>query len=225
MIGQTKKPSLLYLSDINDPKFEQRRKTIDIVCIGDSITGWNNIRLENLTPPTGPFTTYPYFLQEKLLDLKVADYGIAGEYSRNGLMHTKKCLELFPNSKYFIIGFGTNDLGERFSPNLLELTSQRIITNLNQMVNEALIREKQPILINIPNLGKLEFTEEIMQITRKQRIYHNQKLKEYCDKRNIPLADICSVLKDEHFADGLHPNEQGAKLIAGEVYKLIKQEN
>jgi lysophospholipase L1-like esterase len=35
------------------------------------------------------------------------------------------------------------------------------------------------------------------------------------------LADICSRLKDEHFADELHPNAEGAKIIAEEVFKVL----
>ena len=32
----------LYLSDRDSPAFETSRKTVDVVCAGDSITGWNN---------------------------------------------------------------------------------------------------------------------------------------------------------------------------------------
>ena len=37
----------------------------------------------------------------------------------------------------------------------------------------------------------------------------------------IPLADICSRLRDEHFGDELHPDDAGAKIIAEEVYKKL----
>jgi lysophospholipase L1-like esterase len=35
------------------------------------------------------------------------------------------------------------------------------------------------------------------------------------------LADIFSRLGDEHFADELHPNAKGAKIIAEEVFKVL----
>ena len=36
----------------------------------------------------------------------------------------------------------------------------------------------------------------------------------HCLENQIPLIDIASKLRDEHFADELHPNDEGAKVIA-----------
>jgi len=220
-----KQPKILYLSDSHNPDFEEKRKLIDIVCIGDSITGWNNARFERLgisgTSET-IYSTYPQFLQDLEKRFAVVDCGIAGAYSRYGWDYLINAMKKFQNAKYFVIGYGTNDLGERFRIAQLEQASKHIIGSIDKMTNELLKQSKQPILINIPNLNELELSEEIIEISRRQRDYHNKKLKQYCDEQNIPLADICSVLKDEHFADALHPNEAGARLIAREVYELIK---
>jgi lysophospholipase L1-like esterase len=54
-----------------------------------------------------------------------------------------------------------------------------------------------------------------------ERDYHNTRLKEYCEERRIPLADVCSHLRDEHFGDELHPNEAGARIIADVVFKVL----
>ena len=35
--------SVLYLADRESPSFRQGRLSVDVVCAGDSITGWNNI--------------------------------------------------------------------------------------------------------------------------------------------------------------------------------------
>jgi lysophospholipase L1-like esterase len=43
----------------------------------------------------------------------------------------------------------------------------------------------------------------------------------FCQQHSIPLADICSHLRDEHLADELHPNEAGAKIIADVVYRVL----
>jgi lysophospholipase L1-like esterase len=51
--------------------------------------------------------------------------------------------------------------------------------------------------------------------------YHDARLKEFCDGQQIPLADACFRLRDEHFGDELHPNDQGAKIIAEEVCKTL----
>ena len=72
------------------------------MCAGDSITGWNNFGPANLWP----YPTYPQFLQQlsEPSGLRIADGGIAGEVSDNGLSHVKSYLDLFPNALYFIIG-------------------------------------------------------------------------------------------------------------------------
>ncbi len=54
------------------------------------------------------------------------------------------------------------------------------------------------------------------------RDYHNARLKDFCERARIPLADICSRLRDEHFADELHPNGAGAKIIAEEVFVVLQ---
>jgi len=46
-------------------------------------------------------------------------------------------------------------------------------------------------------------------------------LSEYCLQNQIPLVDIGSKLRDEHFADGLHPNEEGARIIAETVIQEL----
>jgi len=45
------------------------------------------------------------------------------------------------------------------------------------------------------------------------------------DRRGgIPVADICCLLRDEHFGDELHPNDRGAKIIAEAVFHLLPKE-
>lgn len=217
MITKTQ-PKILYLSDEGSIDFEEKRKAINIVCVGDSITGWNNIRMKKLRTPSGPFPTYPQFLQEKLSEiLSVADYGISGAFSRDGLAYVGDAITLFPNAQYIVLGFGTNDLGQGVN---LELTSERIINNYDQMI-DAVSERAKPILINVPYLNGSRIPIKFVVESRRRREYHNQRLKLYCESRNTPLVDICSILNDEHFADMLHPNEKGARLIANEVYKLL----
>jgi len=201
--------NVLYLADRYSLYFENNREKVDIVCAGDSITGWNNAG----DIANWPFPTYPEFLQELVnpADLSVANGGIAGAISGMGIEPVKEYLKLFPNSKYFIIGFGSNDLGLASD---LEKTSQNIIGNIDEMVEDVLRNGKNLILINVPYINPPG-------VLREERDYHNQKLSEYCERMKIPLSDICSLLKPEHFGDNLHPNEKGARLIAQTVYGFI----
>lgn len=209
---------IVYLADLNRPSFEHDRLAVDVVCAGDSITGWNNFG----PALSWPFPTYPRFLQEKCepLGLRVADGGIAGEVSDNGLDHVQCYLDLFPNSRYFVIGFGTNDLGTW--PDL-KSTSRQIIENLEKMVHAVRGEGKLPLLFNVPYANESMFATHIAEDTHQKRDYHNERLGKYCQQNEVPLADICAHLRDEHLGDELHPNEAGARVIAEEIFKTLSR--
>lgn len=208
---------VLYTADQGSPAFEAGRAAVDVVCLGDSLTGWNNFGPAD----SWPYRTYPDFLQELCVSLGlhgIANGGIAGEISDNGPQQVQDYLALFPNARYFVMGMGTNDLGTW--PDT-EATSQRIIANLGKMIQAIQDRGKQPLLFNVPNANEAMFPPYIVRELRAKRDYHNARLAEFCAVRGVPLADICSRLHDEHFGDELHPNAQGAKIIAEEVYQRL----
>ena len=209
-------PSVLYLADRGSPAFEAGRTTVDVVCAGDSITGWNNFGVVR----DWPYRTYPEFLQRLCdpLGLTVANGGIAGEVSPNGLSQVQDYLDLFPNARYFVVGYGTNDLG--MWPEV-ERTSPRIIENLDGMVRAIRDGGRQPILLNVPYANESMFPRRIAEELHAMRDYHNERLGAYCLENQIPLVDIASKLRDEHFADELHPNDEGAQVIAKEVFRVL----
>ena len=45
----------------------------------------------------------------------------------------------------------------------------------------------------------------------------------HCLENHVPLVDIASRLRDEHFADELHPNDEGAQVIATEVFRVLSE--
>jgi hypothetical protein len=90
---------------------------------GDIIAGWNNFGVVG----DWPYLTYLELLQGHgdPLALKIANGGIAGEVSGNWLGQGRYCRGLFPNSRSFVIGSGTDDRGmwpdvERTSPQIIE---------------------------------------------------------------------------------------------------------
>jgi gamma-glutamylcyclotransferase (GGCT)/AIG2-like uncharacterized protein YtfP/lysophospholipase L1-like esterase len=210
------KMEVVYLADLNRRSFDQDRLAVDVVCAGDSITGWNNFGPANLWP----FPTYPRFLQQlcEPSGLRIGDGGIAGEVSDNGFGHVQRYLDLFPNSRYFVIGFGTNDLG--IWPDL-ESASRRIVENLDTMVQAVRDQGKLPLVFNVPYASESMFATHIAKDTHERRDYHNGRLQEYCHQHEVPLVDICSHLRDEHLGDELHPNEAGARIIAQQVFSVL----
>jgi lysophospholipase L1-like esterase len=211
--------SVLCLADRDREAFSREQPAISVVCAGDSLTGWNNLG----PMASWPYPCYPQFLQEMRhpLGLNLANCGMAGEVSGNGIGQVKDYLGLFPNARWFIIGFGTNDLG--IWPDV-ERTSRDIIGNLGSMMWSVKDRGKRPLLFNVPYANESRFIPHVAKNLHAKRDYHNAKLKEYCDQRGVPVADIGSRLRDEHFADELHPNKAGARIIAEEVFKVLRVE-
>ncbi len=210
-------PSIICTVDQGSIGFEYGRLEVSIVCAGDSLTGWNN----NGPHRYWPFPTYPDELQRlcEPLGLRVANGGIAGEVSDNGPKQVQDYLKLFPNARYFVIGMGTNDLAVISET---ATASRKIIDNLDQMVQAVLDHGMQAILFNVPHVNESVFPDHMVETIRAKREYHNPRLKAFCAECGIPLADVCSLLKDDHFADSLHPNTEGAKLIATTVYNVLK---
>jgi lysophospholipase L1-like esterase len=207
---------ILYVADRDTPSFQARRTAVDVVCAGDSITGWNNYGRVT----TWPYPTYPGFLQPRSdpSEVSIANGGIAGEISRNGPAQVRDYLELFPSARYFVVGYGTNDLG--MWPEV-ELTSPRIIENVDVMVKAIRRGARVPILLNVPHANESAFPRHVARGLHQMRDYHNARLTAYCVEARVPLIDICAKLQNEHFDDELHPNGHGARIIADEVSRVL----
>jgi lysophospholipase L1-like esterase len=207
---------VVYVADRDSAGFAATADAVDIVCAGDSLTGWNNFG----PVAEWPYVTYPSFLQQLCdpRDLRVANGGIAGEISDNGPQQIRDYLDLFPRARLFLFGMGTNDLGTW--PDT-ESVSGRIIENLRQMVQLVEERGKRPVLFNVPHVNERMFPAAMARDIRAKRDYHNPRLSEFCQRQALPLSDICRLLRDEHFGDALHPNSRGARIIAEAVFRLL----
>jgi lysophospholipase L1-like esterase len=192
----------------------ENKKKDQIICVGDSLTGWNT---EDFLFGDPVFPVYPDYLQNLMPEKKIINYGFAGALSKEGINKIKSYIPMFPNAKFYIISFGTNDLAS----GKLEEKSKEIISNLNEMVDLILNVKKTPLLINVPYINTKYFTEKKSSELNKKRDYHNKKLKKFFSKE-IEIIDICSKLNDDHLSDELHTNEKGAEIIAKEIYKILR---
>ena len=197
----------LHVADRGTPAFQAAR-----LVGGCRLCGRQHHRVEQLRGRrgTGPTRTYPEFLQRlcEPSGLVVANGGIAGEVSPNGLGQVRDYLELFPNARYFVVGYGTNDLG--MWPEV-ERTSPRIIENLDRMVRAIREGGRRPMLLNVPHANESMFPRQVAEDLHRMRDHHNERLGAYCRRERVPLVEIASKLRDEHFADELHPNEAGRR--------------
>ena len=77
------------------------------------------------------------------------------------------------------------------------------------------------MLFNVPYANESVFSPHVAGQTHEKRDYHNERLSKYCQQNGVPLADVCSHLRDEHLGDELHPNESGARIIAQRLFDVL----
>jgi len=196
-----------------------------IYAFGDSITyGAWDIRL------SGWASRLRLFLDEKLAkdsDLYYLLYnlGIPGEntqglikrFSAETTARVRKDEEAV-----FIFAYGANDLVFLKNENRFRVPKDEFVSNLDGVIREALTLSSKVILINIVPVLEDVFAAHTHNKNKsrsnKDIREYNEALADLAKKHSLPLVDAHSVFMDagheKLFAeDGLHPNEDGHRLL------------
>jgi lysophospholipase L1-like esterase len=180
---------------------------IRVACVGDSIT---------------EITGYPADLQSLLgAKYSVGNFGVSGS---TVLLNSwrpymtqpefQKALEFQPD--IVIIMLGTNDdlqMLRQYNASFEE-DYAKLITAFQQLESrpQIWIVKPPPIFSNSSDLNIPYFNEVII-----------PKIEDLANKMNLPIIDVFTAFgnRTDYFLDGVHPNSQGAALIASEVCKAI----
>jgi lysophospholipase L1-like esterase len=186
------------------PKAPAHSCPIRVACVGDSITANSG---------------YPSDLQALLgANYTVGNFGSSGStVSLNSWKPYMNQTE-FQNAEDFqpdivIIMLGTNDdlMGLHQYNESFEDDYGKLITSFQQTQNnpEVLIAESPPIFSNSTDLSPAYLTSIII-----------PKTQDLANRLNLPLVDVYSAFDNQSdcFVDGVHPDSQGASIIASEVY-------
>ena len=180
---------------------------IRVACVGDSIT-------EN--------SGYPSDLQLLLGDnYTVGNFGVSGSTVLLNSWKPYMDQPEFQSAKAFepnivVIMLGTNDdLMELHQYNeSFEHDYSELITSFQQLESKPhiWIATSPPIFSNSSDLSPTYLTDTIVPMTE-----------DLANKMNLPIIDVYSAFgnRSDYFIDGVHPNSQGAMLIATEVYDSI----
>ena len=176
-----------------------------IVCLGDSITFGYEL------PENEKWTT----LLSGDIGVEIINCGINGDTTSGMLSRFEQLLRHQPT--HLIITGGTNDLW-------FGLNDELIISNIHAKVRLAMHNNIECI-IGIPtpffNLNELNFIQE--NFSECIRSFNNT-LVDYCNLKEIPFIDFSSQLNQTHFMeDGLHPNNEGQKVMAKNAKKVLVQ--
>ncbi len=189
---------------------------VRVACVGNSITYGAAIDDRSLN-------SYPAVL-ERLLgeDYDVHNFGVSGAtLLRTGALPYRDTAEFSEATRFkadiVIIKLGTNDtrMGNWTGADEFERDFKEMIEHFAGLPGKPDIFVCHPVPIHgiwrIANDRRLR-KEIIPAITRAAR------------EKNIQIIDLYTPFKDlsGHFPDGVHPNADGARIIAETVYKAIR---
>jgi acyl-CoA thioesterase I len=174
-----------------------------IVALGDSLTAGLGI---------APEQAYPALLQARLksagLDYEVINAGVSGDTSAGGLERLEWALQ--GNVKILIVALGGNDA-------LRGLPAEALAANLSQIIERAQARQVRVILAGMeapPNYGRdyiVSFHKVYPALAEKYKVAF------------VPfLLQNVAGLSELNQADGIHPTPAGARLVADNVWAVLK---
>jgi lysophospholipase L1-like esterase len=184
---------------------EEDAQTLRVACVGDSIT---------------EFSGYPAKLQEKLgSSYVVGKFGVSGSTaSLNGKISYMK-QQAFLQAQHFepelvVIMLGTNDANSEIA-NDTDLTSDYLqlinaFKNLNSNP-DILVVKSPPIYSDYSGYNNTFLSTNVI-----------PTISTVADDLNLKTVDVNSIMNDSsYFKDGIHPNDEGATIIADKIYQAV----
>lgn len=182
-------------------------KPIRVACVGDSITEGSG---------------YPYKLRLLLgSDYVVGNFGVSGSTvslnSTKPYMNESKfqdAIDFHPD--IVIIMLGTNDANTAISQNeeSFETDYSQLVSAFEQLDGKQLIWvvKSPPIFTNNPSYNNSYLEGTVL-----------PQIDNLADQMNLPTVDMYSALGNhaDFFMDGVHPDDNGASIIALNVYDAI----
>ena len=182
---------------------------IRVACVGDSITEG---------------TVYPNVLSTLLgTNYSIGNFGVGGAsislesetpYIRQP--EFKKATEFLPN--FVIIMLGTNDATSILTEHILNFTRdyKRLIEEFQALASKPKIWLvlPPPVFDNGTGLSTPYFVQQVV-----------PRIEQVAKETSLPLIDVYTPLAKhpEYFSDGVHPNDEGAKIIATTIFNAITE--
>jgi acyl-CoA thioesterase I len=174
-----------------------------IVALGDSLTA-------GLGLPESE--SYPSLLQQNIdadgYDFEVVNAGVSGDTSAGGLRRLDWALE--GDVKILILALGANDALRGLSVTEMRRNLEAIIQGAQERHVAVLVAGMQAP----PNYG-LEYTVQFRQVYRDLAREH--------DLAYVPfLLEGVAGQSAYNQSDGIHPNREGARLVAETIWRALK---
>ncbi len=180
-------------------------KLPSIIFLGDSLTAGYGLKREE---------SLPALIQKKIdtanIRYRVINAGRSGDTTAGGLGRLNWYLR--PELKHIIIGLGSNDTMQGFSIKSIKKNLLMIIGKIRDF--DANIKIYIWQMHTFPNLGKKyakEYSDLFPALSRSEKVI----------MLPFPLKGVASNPKLNQ-ADAIHPNAQGMKIIAENIWKTLQ---
>jgi acyl-CoA thioesterase-1 len=175
-----------------------------IIAFGDSLTAGFGLSEKE---------SYPYLMQEKLkadgYDYEVVNAGVSGDTSLGGLERSDWVLNQ-ENAKILVLELGANDM-------IRGVPVAKMKENLDKIIRKAKAKNLKVLLCGMlapPTMGaeyQREFTMAFPNLATEHKVEF------------LPfLLENVAMKKELNQADGIHPNAEGEKIMADNIYKALK---
>lgn len=200
--------SLTFAVSENLASNSAKAKLARVACLGDSITN---------------MTGYPEDLQVLLGNSSVVgNFGIIGATVNLNTDRPYSFDPVFRNARNFlpttvIIMLGTNDARTNLYSQISNFTSgyERLLNRTQRWnsTQQIFLVIPPPIFNNTLDLNANTFVEDVI-----------PRIEQVASEKGLPIIDVYTPLINhpEYFPDGVHPNREGAQVIAKLIFDTIK---
>ncbi|MGD9638679.1 MAG: arylesterase [Alphaproteobacteria bacterium] len=183
---------------------------IKVAAFGDSLTSGYGLRAEN---------SFPYVLEQELkadgYNVIVANKGVSGETTQDGLARLSSIIAEKPD--VVILEFGANDVLRGYSTEIIYENLAEIILSLQSEGITVILTG-----IYAPPKLSARYAQDIKELY--QTLSSKYQIKLYPFFLDGIVTDLMGVANpDLILRDGLHPNEEGIKIIANNIKPLVKE--
>jgi acyl-CoA thioesterase-1 len=177
-----------------------------IAFLGDSITAGSGLTMVQAYPAL----IEQMFKAEGYADVEVLNAGISGGTTAGGVRRLEQVLS--SNVRVLVVALGANDA-------LRGLAVSQTRENLASIIESALANGTEVVLVGMeapPNYGE-DYQVAFRSVFGELAAAYRRRI------AYVPfLLEGVAGLPQFNQADGIHPNEQGARIIAGHLYPSIR---
>jgi acyl-CoA thioesterase-1 len=177
---------------------------IKIVILGDSLTEGYGLSKEQ---------AFPHLVEKKFLEKKkpveIINAGVSGSTSSGGLARVAWTLKSKP--QFVLVALGAND-------GLRGLSLAELEKNLREIIQKVRAGGAKPLIAGMkmpPNYGAA-YTKQF------EQVYKDIAKKEKVPLLPFLLEGVASQTK-LNLPDGIHPNEEGHKILAATIYQFLEK--